>query len=267
MNSVSTTIYVNSDVLILGFLTSNTYSGLYAVSARVYSIVKNVIAAVITVSIPRLSAYWATGDVKKIENTCHRIFAILLIFAAPAMVGLFSLSRQVVLLISGPDFENAYVSLAILSIALLVAIICWFYKSCVLVPAKHEKEAMKGTIAAALVNIVLNFILIPFFQEKAAAFTTLIAESVSLTIAFIASRKVLKVHLDKRNIVSVVIGSVVILAICICAQLIPKEKYALIIATAIPASDISYGLILIVSKNKYAMEILYAVFRKLGIKK
>ena len=74
LNAVSTTIYVNSDVLILGFMTSDTFVGLYTVAARIYTIIKNILAAVITVSVPRLSAYWSENNAEKVKET--PIFAV-----------------------------------------------------------------------------------------------------------------------------------------------------------------------------------------------
>ena len=253
LNAVSTTIYVNSDVLILGFMTNNTIVGLYTVAARIYTIIKNILASVITVSVPRLSAYWAEGDRDKVKETCDRIFSILLMLTAPAMIGLLALSRPIVLLLSGAAFEKSWVSLSILSVALLVSVFCWFFKSCVLVPSKHEKAAMRGTVAAAITNIVLNFILIPFFQEKAAAFTTFVAEGVSLGIAFAASRKVMKISITKREVLSVLIGCGVIVGICAASEFLAGDHTVWIIAAAIPLSVLAYGAVLLIGKHRYAI--------------
>ena len=169
------------------------------------------------------------------------------------MIGLLTLSRQIVLLLSGKEFEESYISLAILSIALLVAVFCWFYKSCVLIPAKHEKAAMKGTVAAAITNILLNFLLIPFFQEKAAAFTTFVAEGVSLVIAYIASRKLFRISITMREVFTVLIGCGAIVGICKAAEFVTGGNTALIIATAIPVSVLVYGAVLLIGRHKYAV--------------
>lgn len=56
-----------------------------------------------------------------------------------------------------------------------------------------------ATIVAALVNIGLNFILIPTFQQNAAAFTTVIAELLSMVITWWYGRKYLRVSFLKRT--------------------------------------------------------------------
>ena len=48
---------------------------------------------------------------------------------------------------------------------------------------------MFATILSAVINIVLNFILIPRYQESAAAFTTIIAEVCVCVISAIRVKK------------------------------------------------------------------------------
>ena len=263
MNTVTTTLYVHSDVLILGLMTSDTYVGLYSVAVRIYTIIKTILAAVITVSIPRLSNYWGNGEKEKLEKTCYSIFNTLLIIVAPAMVGLCVLSKQVVLLISGSAFEQSRIPLAILSVALLFSLFCWFYTSCILIPSKNEKKVLQGTIVAAVTNIVLNVILIPRFQEKAAAFTTLIAEAVALAFVFFKSRKILVVHVGKREILSVVAGCAAIVAICLGVIVWMNGKTIPVICIAIPASVLAYAVIVILCKNTYAIAMLRHVKNKI----
>lgn len=263
MNTVTTTIYVNSDVLILGLMTNNTYVGLYSVAVRIYTIIKRILAAVITVSIPRLSNYWSNNEKENLDKTCHSIFNALLIFVAPAMIGLFSMSKQVVLLISGNEFEQSYASLAILSIALLFSLFSWFFTSCILIPSKNETKVLQGTVVAALVNIIFNIILIPFFQERAAAFTTCMAEFIALGFGYVRSRKILKIKLNIRDITSIVVGCLAIFIICFVTNSYTGNRTVMSLLIAIPTSVLSYGIILIALKNKYAITMLRSIIKKI----
>ena len=263
MNTVTTTIYVNSDMLILGLMTSDTYTGLYTVSVRIYTIIKRILAAVITVSVPRLARYWGAGDQVRLKETCHKIFNVLLIVVTPAMVGLFAISKQVVLLIAGKSFADSRQSLQILSIALLLSLFCWFFTSCILIPSKNEKKVLQGTIAAALSNIILNLVLIPYFQERAAALTTCIAEAVALGFGYFRSRKILRIHLNLRDVLSVIAGCALIFIICFITNFTIGERTILTLAISIPASVIGYVGALMLGKNKYAFEMLHTMIRKI----
>lgn len=114
-------------------------------------------------------------------------------------------------------------------------------------------------IFAALVNIGLNFILIPIFQQNAAAFTTVIAELLSMIITWWNGRKYFKVSFLKKDIGSVAIGCVAIWIVCSMT-----EKYisSVLISTAfsVIASVAAYMIILLIMKNqavKLVLEILH----------
>lgn len=263
MNTVTTTIYVNSDVLILGLMTTDTYVGLYSVAVRIYTIIKRILAAVITVSIPRLSKYWGEGNQEKMKEICHNIFNSLLILVVPTMVGLFSMSKQIVLLISGSAFRQSQVSLAILSIALLFSLFSWFFTSCILIPSKNEKKVLQGTVAAASVNILFNIILIPFFQERAAAFTTCLAEAVALTFGYMRSRNILKIKVNRKDLISVLAGCLAIVAVSLITNYFIGNQTVKALAIAIPVSVFCYGFVLLVAKNSFAINMIRIVIKRL----
>lgn len=63
--TISTTIYVKSDITILGFFKSDSEVGIYALSSNIYTVIKSILNAVIIVVIPRLSVY--LGENKRDE--------------------------------------------------------------------------------------------------------------------------------------------------------------------------------------------------------
>ena len=59
-NSIAMTIFINSDVTILGLISGSYHVGLYSVATKVYTMLKSLLGALIVVSIPRLSSYIGT---------------------------------------------------------------------------------------------------------------------------------------------------------------------------------------------------------------
>ena len=59
-NTLAITIYVNSDITILGILKGDYYVGIYSVSVKIYTILKQIVNALLVSSLPRLSYYVAT---------------------------------------------------------------------------------------------------------------------------------------------------------------------------------------------------------------
>lgn len=248
-NSVATTIYVNSDSTMLGIFSTNTATGLYYVSTKIYTLVKTLVGALIVVSIPRLSAFLGKEDYESFDTLANQILNALVVVVVPAMVGIFALSRNIILIISGSEYLDANISLKILSVALLFSIFSWFYTSCILIPCKQERKVLIATIVAASANIALNFILIPLFAQNAAAFTTLVAELLSMSICYICGRKYFKTQIAVKDIVSVILGCIAIVAICYFAD---KCIKSLLLSTcvAIGGSVIVYLGLLILMKNR-----------------
>ena len=71
-SSFAITIYVNSDTTILGILTSDYHVGIYAVATKIYTMVKSVLAAILLVSVPRLSRYAGMQDRVNFGQLFHK---------------------------------------------------------------------------------------------------------------------------------------------------------------------------------------------------
>lgn len=89
----------------------------------------------------------------------------------PMVAGIIMLSPDIVVLVSGKAFEQSYASLQILSVAIAFSLIAAFFSSGVLLPNKKDRKILTATIISAIVNLSLNFILIPVCNEKGAALT------------------------------------------------------------------------------------------------
>jgi len=260
-NSIAMTIYINSDVTILGLISGNYYVGLYSVATKVYTMLKSLLGALIVVSIPRLSSYLGAENKKQYVETSSIILNALITIAVPAMVGTFALSDEIVLILSGREYIAASMSLKILSVALVFSIFSWFYTSCVLVVNKQDRSVLKATTLAAVANIVMNVILIPYFNQNAAAFTTALAELISAFVCYLYGRKYFRANLQKNDIISVLMGSVLILLICYLVRLCISSLCVSIVVSVV-ISMIVYGAVLVLFRNNSLKYILDFVKRK-----
>lgn len=261
-SSLATTLYVSSDTTILGILGTDYNVGIYSVAGKIYGIVKNLLSAVLVVSIPRLSHYAGIGDTEHFNQLFNEIFNALLVVVAPAVVGLFSLSHEVVLFISGESYLDAVQPLQILSLALLVCLFGWLYNSCVLLPCRREKQLFWVTLVSGLLNVVLNILLIPSFRENAAAFTTLLAELCSMVLCIHFSRGLVAVSVRKRTILSVVCGCVGIIGVCAAVRAMALPVVGCILAS-VAGSVAVYAVTLVALRNPVAMEYLGKIRRKM----
>lgn len=255
INSVMTTIYVNSDTTMLGFFSSQYYTGLYSTSSKIYSIVKQVLSAIIIVSIPRLSNYVGIGNKNGFNRLASNVFEALVILVLPAVIGLIMLSRNIIIVFAGENYLNSVLSLQILSISLLFCIFSWFYTSCVLVPNRAENKVLIATISAASINVLLNIFLIPIWMHNAAALTTAFAEFISMVICFAYSNKFYQTRINYRDIMSILFGCISI--VCTCYIILNKID-SIYISTflCIVLSAFVYFIVLWIFNNSMIKNIL-----------
>lgn len=207
--TITVSIYSTSDVTILGLLCNDYAVGLYSVSVKIYDIVKSALASVIIVSVPRLASYLGEKEKNNFEKTAGKIYKILISFAVPAVVGLILLSKDIIYLLSGNDYLEATASMIILSFAILFNVSGWFWGQCVLIPMKKEKVILAAAIITTIINVGLNFILIPFGKQDAAAVTTVIAEIMILLIQGCYGKKYIRIADISSTYIKAIAGSAI----------------------------------------------------------
>jgi O-antigen/teichoic acid export membrane protein len=187
--TLTISIYVSSDKIMLGFISGDSSVGLYAVSTKIYSIIKIFISSVIIVSIPRLAFYYENNELRLFEKTAKKTYSALLTITIPTVIGIIMLRKEFILILSGENYIDATSSLLILSLALVLTVSAYFWGQCILVPIKKEMIVFKITLISAIINVILNFFLIPLWDEKAAAFTTFISEGIAFIYLSYIGRK------------------------------------------------------------------------------
>ena len=251
-SNVAIQIYVNSDTTMLGYLKDDYTVGIYSVSTKIYTMIKTVLAAALTVAIPRLSMYAGKKMEKEYDTLMLKLTNSLLFLIIPAMVGLIALSRDVVLIIAGDKYESAQSSLIILSIAIIFSIFSTLFNQCVLLPYHRERKSLLSSIISAAENIGLNFILIPLLAENGAAITTVLAELTMAVMNYWNSRDITKkVFFRKttiRNIFSVVIGSIGIAVVCYVINLYITNMVIRVLLSLV-ISVITYVALLLLLRN------------------
>lgn len=269
-SNIAIMIYVYSDTTMLGIM-DGTYSvGIYSVSVKIYTIIKNLLASILLVTIPRASLYYGKQMKQEFNNLVQKVYDNLSVILFPAVVGIFCVSDKLILFISDKNYLRATSSLRILSIALIFSIIGWIFSQCVLVPAQKEKIVLIATCVSAVVNIAMNYILIPGWKENATAFTTLLSELIMLCVCGYYGMKVCKIRIINRNIISVFVGCAGVGSICkimnYILKLIKLNDIISLVLTIL-AAGIIYVIILLILKNKVIFTILNEITRKIKNKK
>lgn len=257
-SSVARTIYLSIDTTLLGLINNNYVVGIYSVSTKMYDIVKQLIAAILIVTIPRFALLWGRHRYGEYRKLLLEISDALALISIPAAVGVYMLAPQIVILLSNAKYIRSVSSLRLLCPALIFSIFSWIFTSCVLIPAKRENKVLIITILSAVVNVVLNLLLMPSLKENAAAITTSLSEAISMLLGIYYSRDIIKGLYKSsfwKEIFTYILGTISIVIICFAGDVLFNSTVMIILFDVV-LSIVEYVLILLGVKNKFALDVL-----------
>lgn len=260
-NNVVVTIYVNSDVTMLGIMKTDQVVGIYNVSVKIYSIVKSLVSSLIVVTLPRVSMMVSKGRKDEYHVLTNKLLNVLSSLVLPTIVGLYMISKNAILIIGGNEFLGGVTTLRILSIALMFSVTASFYTTSILLPNKKEKSILIATLTSSILNVVLNLFFIPIFSLNGAAFTTLLAELSVTIIAGYSAKNYFHFAIKIKDILLVVIGCIGIIVTC---ALLNGQFSSVIIDTVVKmvVSSVVYGIVLLVGRHSLAKPMLKTLTSK-----
>ncbi|MDO4308168.1 MAG: flippase [Eubacteriales bacterium] len=208
-SAVASQIYVNSDITMLGFFKTDYDVGLYSAATKIYNIIRSVLTAFITVLTPRLTFYYSQKNKSLYRNLLKKSLSGYLSIMIPASIGLCSISKYAIMLLSGENYIAATPALRILAVALLFSTIGSFVANEVLIIFGKEKKILAATVTGAIFNFCGNLILIPTIGFVGAAMTTLLSEVLVFGIQLYYGRKcVKKMEMDISELIKVLISCI-----------------------------------------------------------
>lgn len=261
-NTIATTIYINSDITILGFIQDNSAVGIYSLVGKIYTMAKQLVSAFIVAITPRLASYIGNKDFKMYAELLNISFEYLITLLVPIALGIAILSRKLIIIVGGEAYAKGSTALVILSIAMLFAIPAFFLSSSMLILMKRERQFLYITITGAVVNISVNFFAIPGYSYNGAAFTTLLAETVVLFMTLIFTKATARPKCSRRSIISVTIAG---FTMGICCQIVlywNENPYGSFL-TAVCIGVSVYIVILWLFKNRVLLDLMERkIFKK-----
>ena len=130
-----------------------------------------------------------------------------------------------------------------------------------LVPLGREKIVLYSEIAGAVVDLVINFILIPRFASAGAAIGTMIAEIVVWIAQFGALKNEIVSAYRKIQYPQMVVALAVGCAASVWVKMLGWNSFFTLLLSAILFFG-SYGLVLILTHEPLVLEIVNQIFGK-----
>jgi len=164
-------IYSNTDSAMMGYFEQITQIGWYNAGQKI------VFAAVIPASLismsffPALSKFFAQSK-EKLQNAWNYYLEIITFLSIPVVVGGIFLSRKIIDLVYDPSYFPSILAFQILLIGFGIGMLTGPLGH-VLIISNQQKKVFWISLSGAVVNIILNLILIPKYSLYGASFATL----------------------------------------------------------------------------------------------
>ncbi len=198
ISNISISIYTGINTMVLGFLTNNTVVGYYSVAERLVKAGLSIQGQLGAVFYPHISKLVAVSKEQAI-TAIKKAFVVTMLFAIPVTTFIFFNANEIIRLVFGNNFFLSVVPIQILSFLFIIIGLSSVFGMQILLPFGKRKELMKPIVTAGIVNLVLNFILVPFLKQDGAALAFLVSE-IWVTSWMYFEAKRLKVDLFSQKI-------------------------------------------------------------------
>jgi O-antigen/teichoic acid export membrane protein len=165
LHAAFSTIYYRVDVFMLSIMTPEKVVGWYGASYRLFDYLGFLPHIYTTAAYPILSKLW-TSETDTHRRTTHKSIELMVISGIPLAIGMAAMAPGIIGLLFGiPEYEGSITLYRILLLSLPILYVD-FMLATTLLASDKQKQMSLVSMGAIPVNVGLNMLLIPFFQER-----------------------------------------------------------------------------------------------------
>lgn len=189
--TIAIQVYTVLDKTMIGLITQNAAeNGYYEQSIKLSKMVLMLVTSLGTVMIPRIGYYYAKNDTEQVQAYMYRGYRFVWFLGIPLCFGLIGVAESFVPWFYGDGYEKCVPLLCTLSILIVAIGISSVTGMQYLIPTKRQRMFTVTVVVGAVVNFVLNLILIPSFASVGAAIASVLAEiSVSVVQIYLVRKE------------------------------------------------------------------------------
>lgn len=257
----ATTIYTNLDTVMLGFMKTDADVGYYNAAVKIKNILVSIVTSLGAVLLPRASYYVENGLMDEFRKITKKALSFVFLIASPLMLYFIFYAKEGIFFLSGNAYEGSILPMRIIMPTLLLIGITNILGIQMLVPMGREKVVLQSEIAGAIVDVIINALLIPGFASVGAAIGTLVAEFVVLVVQYIALKDdvietVKQIHY-RRIAIALVLGTVA----SFWVRILDLGSFLTLVISAVLFFGV-YGVYLLIRKEEMILEIWNMAARK-----
>lgn len=187
--SVAIQVYTVLDKTMIGIITKSAFeNGYYEQAIKISKIALQVVTALGTVMVPRIGFLFNNKKYDDIRKYMYRSYNFVWFLGMPLCLGLMGIAETFVPWFYGDGYLGVIPLIQILSLLILAIGINNVTGVQLLIPTKRQNIFTITVVIGAVVNFIMNLLLIPRYQAAGAAIASVAAESVIAIVQLVIVR-------------------------------------------------------------------------------
>jgi len=219
-------IYRTMDKVMVSAIAGLDQNGLYENAEKIIYCLSGFILAIGTVMMPKISNWQKRGETEKIARNIDKSMDLVICMVSAMAFGVAAVADRFAPLFYGEDFRYSGTLMAPLGFSLIMIGFANVIRTQVVLPQKRDTIFVKSVCCGAVVNLIVNALLIPSMKSMGAVVGTLLAELTVPVVQFIILRKELpyKTYISYVGIYGV-IGGIMLVCVRLVAKWLPAETW------------------------------------------
>lgn len=182
-----------TSIVLLGLLMGPSQVGIYRVADQISVLIALGLHSVNVVVAPQFARLYARGDNNGLQRMATSSARVAVATTLPIALLLWALGKPTISLIFGAEYLPVYGPLSILAIGQIINSITGS-NGFLLNMTGYEQDTVRGLAIAAISNIILNLVLIPFWGVTGAAVAAVITMATWNILLYFSVRRHLKIN-------------------------------------------------------------------------
>ena len=258
--SVVTSIYLQLNTVLLGFLKNALAVGYFAAATKVMQMLLTMSACLGSVMMPRASHLIAENKEDEFNRLIQKSYDFTLAIALPMTIGLIFCAPSLITALCGVKFEHSILPSQIIAPIILMVAISNVFGIQVLFPKGKINIVTLCCGIGAVADLILNLCLIPFFSYIGTSIAYLGAEVATTVSMYFIGRKYIPIIYFKKSHLTYALGCVVMALALYGISLLQLPTLTTLLLQGC-CGVLAYFIILCICKDEMLVQILSKIKR------
>ena len=258
--SVVTSIYLQLNTVLLGFLKNALAVGYFAAATKVMQMLLTMSACLGSVMMPRASHLIAENKEDEFNRLIQKSYDFTLAIALPMTIGLIFCAPSLIMALCGVKFEHSILPSQIIAPIILMVAISNVFGIQVLFPKGKINIVTLCCGIGAVADLILNLCLIPFFSYIGTSIAYLGAEVATTVSMYFIGRRYIPIIYFKKSHLTYALGCIVMAFALYGISLLQLPTLTILLLQGC-CGVLAYFIILCICKDEMLVQILSKIKR------